>query len=48
MKTGAGHGLGLFVAREIVTANLGGTIRCDSIEGFGTKFVIRLPTGRQE
>jgi signal transduction histidine kinase len=37
-----GLGLGLYVAREIVTAH-GGTIRAESKEGFGTTFIVSLP-----
>ena len=40
--TGDGLGLGLFIAREIVTAH-GGTIAASSEEGDGARFVVRLP-----
>jgi len=39
---GSGLGLGLFIAREIVTAH-GGEITCDSEPGKGTTFHITLP-----
>jgi len=38
----SGHGLGLAIARKIVTAH-GGTIDVQSEPGRGTKFTIRLP-----
>ena len=38
----SGLGLGLFIAREIVTAH-GGTITAESAEGAGALFTIRLP-----
>ncbi|MEO0322373.1 MAG: PAS domain-containing sensor histidine kinase [Myxococcota bacterium] len=38
----SGHGLGLAVARRQVEG-LGGTIRCESREGEGTTFEVRLP-----
>jgi signal transduction histidine kinase len=38
----SGLGLGLFIAREIVTAH-GGTIEARSIVGEGTTMTIRLP-----
>ena len=38
----AGLGLGLFIAREIVTAH-GGTIHVDSISGHGATFIVGLP-----
>jgi two-component system NtrC family sensor kinase len=37
-----GTGLGLAVSRQIVQAH-GGTIGCESVDGGGTSFVIRLP-----
>lgn len=37
-----GTGLGLAIVREIVAAH-GGEIRCESAEGEGTTFIIRLP-----
>jgi signal transduction histidine kinase len=37
-----GTGLGLYVARAIVERH-GGTLRCDSVEGRGTTFTLRLP-----
>ena len=39
---GGGLGLGLFIAREIVTGH-GGTIEVESDEGQGTTFTVRLP-----
>jgi len=39
---GGGLGLGLFIAREIVTGH-GGTIDVESGEGHGTTFTVRLP-----
>lgn len=40
-----GLGLGLFIAKEIVTAH-GGTIAVASVEGEGTTFTVRLPLPR--
>ena len=40
-----GHGLGLAIARKIITAH-GGTIDVQSEPGRGTKFTIRLPAAR--
>jgi signal transduction histidine kinase len=37
-----GLGLGLFIARQLVTAH-GGTIEVRSPEGGGASFVVRLP-----
>lgn len=42
-----GLGLGLYVAREIVTAH-GGDIWAESIPGEGSSFLVRLPLGRPE
>ncbi|MEO8570995.1 MAG: HAMP domain-containing sensor histidine kinase, partial [Chloroflexota bacterium] len=39
-----GLGLGLFVAREIVTAH-GGSIKASSTLGEGTTFIVQLPAG---
>ena len=41
-KPSAGLGLGLYLAREIVTAH-GGTIEATSAFGAGTTVVVRLP-----
>lgn len=38
-----GTGLGLHIVYNIITQRLGGTIRCESEEGHGTKFVVRFP-----
>jgi signal transduction histidine kinase len=38
-----GSGLGMYICYNIVTARLGGSIRCDSTEGEGTRFVIEFP-----
>src|ERR1035437_753960 len=45
-KSGLGLGLGLYLAREIVTAH-GGTIEAQSNLGEGTVFIVRLPLSRQ-
>jgi signal transduction histidine kinase len=41
-KTEAGLGLGLYIARQIVTAH-GGTIELTSNDGDGTTVTVRLP-----
>ncbi len=38
-----GSGLGLHIIYNLVTQKLGGTIRCESEVGKGTRFVIELP-----
>ena len=38
-----GSGLGLYIAYNLVTRGLGGTITCDSSTGKGTRFVIEFP-----
>jgi len=40
--TGEGTGLGLSLAYDIVKAH-GGTLECESVEGEGTTFIIKLP-----
>jgi two-component sensor histidine kinase len=40
---GSGRGLGTYSARLFVEDYLGGTIRCESEEGKGTIFTVRLP-----
>ncbi len=45
-KASAGLGLGLYLAREIVTAH-GGTIEAASSLGEGTVIVVRLPLGKR-
>ena len=50
-QVGKGTGQGLAISRDVVANKHGGTIDCDSIEGEGTKFTIRLPlirAGQQE
>ena len=46
-KRSAGLGLGLYLAREIVTAH-GGTIEADSSQGEGTTITVRLPLRKPE
>lgn len=38
-----GTGLGLHILYNIVTQNLGGTVRCESTPGHGTTFLLTLP-----
>jgi signal transduction histidine kinase len=38
-----GSGLGLYIAYNLVTRGLGGTIVCESTVGKGTRFVIEFP-----
>lgn len=40
---GRGRGLGTYAARLFVEEYLGGTIRCESAEGKGTVFTVRVP-----
>src|SRR5581483_6677564 len=40
---GKGTGLGLSIARDIVTAEFGGTLACTATGAHGTTFTIRLP-----
>ena len=41
--TGMGTGLGLSLSYDIITKLHGGNIICQSREGEGTEFIIRLP-----
>jgi two-component system, NtrC family, sensor kinase len=41
--TGEGTGLGLSLAYDIVTKGHGGTIECESVEGEGATFILKLP-----
>jgi two-component system, NtrC family, sensor kinase len=41
--TGQGTGLGLSLAYDIITKGHGGTIACETIEGEGTTFIVKLP-----
>ncbi|MCP1381232.1 sensor histidine kinase [Runella salmonicolor] len=41
--TGEGTGLGLSLAYDIVTKGHGGMIECESVEGEGTTFIVKLP-----
>jgi signal transduction histidine kinase len=38
-----GSGLGLHIIYNLITQKLGGTIRCESEVGVGTRFIIELP-----
>ena len=38
-----GSGLGLHIIYNQVTRQLGGTLRCESSPGQGTRFVLRVP-----
>jgi signal transduction histidine kinase len=46
-KVGSGTGLGLSVSYFIITNNHHGTMRVESVEGKGTKFIIELPIERK-
>ncbi|WP_435354528.1 tetratricopeptide repeat-containing sensor histidine kinase [Emticicia sp. SJ17W-69] len=41
--TGQGTGLGLSLAYDIITKGHGGTIECESVEGEGSTFIVKLP-----
>ena len=41
--TGQGTGLGLSLAYDIITKGHGGTIECESVEGEGTTFTVKIP-----
>jgi len=42
-RTQGGSGLGLHIIYNLVTQRLGGTIRCESKIGSGTRFIIEMP-----
>lgn len=42
-RDSGGTGLGLFVCHNLATAELKGSLRCDSEPGRGTRFVLRYP-----
>lgn len=42
-EVGKGTGLGLFISYKIVVENHGGRLRCCSIPGQGTEFIIEIP-----
>jgi len=42
-RGGGGTGLGMHIVYNLVTQSLGGTIRCDSRPGEGTRFILHLP-----
>jgi len=42
-EVGKGTGQGLAIAHSVVTEKHQGTLRCESEEGVGTSFIIRLP-----
>jgi PAS domain S-box-containing protein len=46
-EVGSGTGLGLSVSYFIITNNHHGTMRVESVEGKGTKFIIELPIERK-
>ncbi|WP_008310491.1 response regulator [Leptolyngbya sp. PCC 6406] len=43
---GKGTGMGLSISHQIVTENHCGTLRCESVEGEGTTFLLTLPIRR--
>lgn len=46
-EVGKGTGQGLCISRDIVVTKLGGEMLCESIEGEGTTFTIKLPIDRK-
>ena len=42
-RSQGGSGLGLHIIYNLVTQKLGGTIRCESEKGVGTRFIINIP-----
>lgn len=46
-EVGKGTGQGLAISRDVVVQKHGGTIECDSEEGQGTTFTVRLPLTHQ-
>jgi signal transduction histidine kinase len=42
-SVGSGTGLGLSISYQIVVDKHGGQLRCHSVAGIGTEFVIELP-----
>gem|GEM_PF-2293755 len=47
-RTQGGSGLGLHIIYNLVTQRLGGTIRCESKIGSGTRFIIEMPTSNSQ
>jgi signal transduction histidine kinase len=45
-ETGEGTGLGLSITRQIVASHCG-ELRVESVEGEGTRFIVRLPLGEE-
>lgn len=43
MRARGGTGLGMYICHNIVTSRLKGTIKCNSTQGKGTKFLITFP-----
>ncbi|RKZ93250.1 MAG: guanylate cyclase [Candidatus Parabeggiatoa sp. nov. 1] len=43
-RQGGGSGLGLHIVFNLVNHKLKGNIRCESVEGEGTTFIIQIPT----
>lgn len=45
-RSKGGTGLGLHLIFNIITQTLGGTIKCKSKPGVGTRFIIQIPVGK--
>ena len=47
-EVGKGTGQGLAIARSVVVDKHGGTLNCETEQGKGTTFIVRLPIDKKE